>query len=194
MVEGHLSGRASLVAKRLWGFVALWHLFCGGVWGAPMCAINMVCAWPVCAFHVHATCMMCACPACAWCVPGVCLVCAWHAQTLFFLTPPTCHAHTTTHTTATCRCCRGYHRCSGVPKHPTRHAASAAGAAGTATPTAAAAAATCHMCRRLHGRCRACCCCTGRPPPPPAAAATACAARCRRCCMLPLPDYYRQTA
>ena len=60
---------------------------CSGVWGAPMCAINMVCAWPVCAFYVHAICMMCACPACAWCVPGVCLVCAWHAHTLFFLTP-----------------------------------------------------------------------------------------------------------
>ena len=71
-----------------------WHtLFCSEVWGAPMCAINMVCAWPVCAFYVHAICMMCACPACAWCVPGVCLVCAWHAQALFFLTPPTPHTH-----------------------------------------------------------------------------------------------------
>ena len=156
-----------------------------------MCAINMVCAWPVCAFYVHAICMMCACPACAWCVPGVCLVCAWHAHTLFFLTPPTCHAHTTTHTTATCRCCRGYHRCSGVPKHPTRHAASAAGAAGAATPTAAAAAATHHMCRRhAHGRGRAHCWRTSRhartllPLLPVLLAATAAAAA-----LLPLQSH-----
>ena len=65
--------------------------------------------------------MMCACPACAWCVPGVCLVCAWHAQALFFLTPPTppgphtCHAHTTTHATATCRCCRAITAVAACP-------------------------------------------------------------------------------
>ena len=150
----------------------------------------MACAW-----HVHDMCLPVMCLVCAWCVPGVCPDTVVSAPPLPPHTHMPCpHNHITTHTTATCRCCRGYHRCSGVPKHPTRHAASAAGAAGAATPTAAAAAATYHMCRRLHGRCRACCCCTGRPPPPPAAAATACAARRRRCCMLPLPDYHRQTA
>ena len=152
-----------------------------------MCAINMVCAWPVCAFYVHATCMMCACPACAWCVPGVCLVCAWHAQALFFLTPPpppgphTCHAHTTTHATATCRCCRAITAVAACPStiRGMRHTH------------------RCQCCRHTH-RCRRRCHTPHVPPPctrprqspllphePPrrsAAAATACAARCRRCC------------
>ena len=111
--------------------------------------------------------LMCACLACAWCVPdvflvcswcvpGVCLVCAWCPH----LPPPPC-PHNHTHTTATCWCCRGCHRCGGVPKHPTRHAA-AAGAAGAATPTAAAAG-THHMCcRHADGRCKARCCRTSR--------------------------------
>ena len=149
-----------------------------------MISVCMACAW-----HVHDMCLPVMCLVCAWCVP----VCA---QALLFLpplaSPPhthTCNAHTTAHTTATCQCCRGYHRYSGVPKHPTRHAA-AVGAAGATTPTAAAAAATHHMCPCLHGRCKAHYCRTSRPPRLPAAAATACAARCCRCCMLPLPDYY----
>ena len=70
----------------------MWGLFCANFFFKKTCAIDM---WSV----VRAWLM------CAWCVPGVCLVCAWCVPSV---RPP--HAHTTTHTTATCPCCRGCHR------------------------------------------------------------------------------------
>ena len=53
----------------------------------------MACAW-----HVHDVCLPVMCLVCAWCVPGVC------PDTVISTPPPTpphtCHAGTTTHTTA----------------------------------------------------------------------------------------------
>ena len=98
-----------------------------------------------------------------------------------FSNPPTCHAHTTTHTTATCRCCRAITAVAACPStiRGMRHTH------------------RCQCCRHTH-RCRRRCHTPHVPPPctrprqnPPlphepsrrsAAAATACAARCRRCC------------
>ena len=129
-----------------------------------MCAINMVCAWPVCAFYVHATCMVCACPACAWCVPGVCLVCAWHAHTLFFLNPPTSpHTHampTQPHMPPPHAGAVGLSPLWRRAQAPCAACGTPTAASAAATPTAAAAAATHHMCRRhAHGCCRYCLCC-----------------------------------
>ena len=141
-----------------------------------MCIISMCMA---CAWHVHDMCLPAMCLVCAWCVPGVCPGTVistpphtpQHTHAMFTQphTPPP-HAGAVGAITAVAAC---------GPKHPMRHAAAAA---------VGVVAATHHMCRCLHGRCRAHCCRTSRPPRPPAAAATACAARCRRCCMLPLPD------
>ena len=91
------------------------------------------------------------------------------------------HSHTTTHATATCRCCRAITAVAACPStiRGMRHTH------------------RCQCCRHTH-RCRRRCHTPHVPPPctrprqspllphePPrrsAAAATACAARCRRCC------------
>ena len=132
----------------------------------------------LCACHMHDVCLPSMCLVCAWCVPGVCMACP---GTVFYNPPHTCHAHTTTHATATCRCCRAITAVAACPStiRGMRHTH------------------RCQCCRHTH-RCRRRCHTPHVPPPctrprqspllphePPrrsAAAATACAARCHRCC------------